>query len=235
MIQRFAIGAPSLVVFCALFGGVGHSYGEDGAAKPAGAPNVEIPEGYLLIEEDVWYQLADEPDIHFLQARRDYLRNQPVDAGAAVRKGTAILKLAAAHARGEAKKSLQASILELETLAMELEHGEVKSARSLDRIFCRSFFALASYNEDEARRHLKAEEPDKAARHLRSASRNVVHAAVWRGTELEDHFLRQLRTVEDAADLLVKEGRKGFASALKSLDEMHKYYEQLQEALKAAE
>jgi len=211
-----------------------HSAGA--APDRAPAPTVPpVPEGYLLVEDDVWYQLADEPDRHFLEARRDYLREKPADAASAILKANAVLKLAAAHADGDAKKPLQASILELETLAAKLAHDNVRAPRSLDRIFCRSFLALAYYNEAEARRHLRSEEPEKAARHLRAASRDVVHAAVWRGTELEDHLLQALGDLEKAAGRLLSQEAKDFTSGIKSLDVIHEYLEKMKELQKAAE
>ncbi|MBL9122675.1 MAG: hypothetical protein JNG90_03520 [Planctomycetaceae bacterium] len=209
-------------------------WGAEGA-KDAKTNPPAVPEGYLLIEDDVWFRLADEPDRHFIEARSEYLRNQPVDAAAAVLKATAMLKLAAAHAQGEEKKPLQASILELESLAGKLEHGTVRLPRSLDRIFARSFLALANYNQAEARRHLKAEEPDKASRHLRAASRDIVHAAAWHGTELEDHMLHALEEVEKAASRLLSAEAKDFTGGIQALDAMHKYFEKMRELPKAAE
>ena len=237
--RRDRIGRLLVVVCVAISAGLLASRGqadEGGkSSRPASPTLPQVPEGYLLVEDDVWFQLADEPDRHFLEARRDYLRDKPVEAAAAILKATAVLKLATAHAQGDAKKPLQASILELETLAAKLAHDNVHAAKSLDRIFGRSFVALAYYNEAEARRHLQGEEPEKAARHLRASSRDVMHAAVWRGTELEDNILHALGDLEKAASRLMSQEAKNFTDGVKSLEVIHDYLEKLQALEKAAE
>lgn len=235
MVRRWVVEVPSCLAALA-FLLLSASQGAEKAPGGAAAQSLpQVPEGYLLVEDEVWFQLADEPDRHFLEARRDYLRNKPIDAAEAILKATAMLKLATAHAQGDAKKPLQASILELETLAAKLEHDTVRVPRSLDRIFSRSFLALANYNEAEARRHLHGEEPEKAARHLRAASRDVVHAAVWRGTQLEDQMLHALEEIEKAASRLLNQEAKEFTSGVKALDNMHTYFEKMKELNKAAE
>jgi hypothetical protein len=94
---------------------------------------------------------------------------------------------------------------------------------------------LAYYNEAEARRHLQSEEPEKAARHLRASSRDVMHAAVWRGTELEDNVLHALGELEKSADRLLSQDAKDFTSGVKSLDVIHDYLEKMKQLQKAAE
>jgi hypothetical protein len=199
------------------------------------APDVKVPEGWLLIQEDVWYALADEPDRHFQEARMHFLRGNHPAAAADIRKGAAMLKLAAAASPGAEKKPLQASILELETLAAREDAGKVHSARTLDRIFARAYLALAGYNEGAARRHLRVEEPDKAAVHLRSAALDLQHSVLWDGQTINDELMHVLVDAEAAALKLLQRTDKAFTNAVKTLDALHAEFKQMQELMKAAE
>lgn len=203
------------------------------ADTPAAEPP-KVPEGWLLIEEDVWYQLADEPDRHFLQARLHYLQKDKEAAAADIRKATAMLKLATSMSEGEAKKALQGSIFELEVLAAEAKAGKVRSARTLDRIFARSYEALAAHNTQHAIAHLKKEEPEKAAFHLRAAARDIDHAYAWAGVEAGDAAVATLRNAE-ALGLKLLEGAAGAVrDALKAGAALHEELEDLRKALEAA-
>ena len=194
----------------------------------------KVPEGWLLIEEDVWYQLADEPDRHFLQARLHYLQKDKEAAAADIRKATAMLKLATSMSEGDAKKALQGSIFELEVLAAEAKAGKVRSARTLDRIFARSYEALAAHNTQHAIAHLKKEEPEKAAFHLRAAARDIDHAYAWAGVEAGDAAVATLRSAEELGRKLLEGAAGAVRDALKAGAALHEELEDLKKVLEAA-
>ena len=194
----------------------------------------KVPEGWLLIEEDVWYQLADEPDRHFLQARLHYLQKDKEAAAADIRKATAMLKLATSMSEGDAKKALQGSIFELEVLAAEAKAGKVRSARTLDRIFARSYEALAAHNTQHAITHLKKEEPEKAAFHLRAAARDIDHAYAWAGVEAGDAAVATLRSAEELGRKLLEGAAGAMRDALKAGAALHEQLEDLKKVLEAA-
>jgi len=194
----------------------------------------KVPEGWLLIEEDVWYQLADEPDRHFLQARLHYLQKDKEAAAADIRKATAMLKLATSMSEGDAKKALQGSIFELEVLAAEAKAGKVRSARTLDRIFARSYEALAVHNTQHAIAHLKKEEPEKAAFHLRAAARDIDHAYAWAGVEAGDAAVATLRSAEEFGRKLLEGAAGAVRDALKAGAALHEELEDLKKVLEAA-
>jgi len=204
------------------------------AADPPAAERPKVPEGWLLIEEDVWYQLADEPDRHFLQARLHYLQKDHDGAAADIRKAAAMLKLATSMSAGEAKKALQGSIFELEVLAAEAKAGKVRSARTLDRIFARSYEALAAHNTQHAIAHLKKEEPEKAAFHLRAAARDIDHAYAWAGVEAGDAAVATLRSAEDFGRKLLEGAAGAVRDALKAGAALHEALEDLKKVLEAA-
>jgi hypothetical protein len=204
------------------------------AADAPAAETPKVPEGWLLIEEDIWYQLADEPDRHFLQARQHYLQKENEAAAADIRKAAAMLKLATSMSEGEAKKALQGSIFELEVLAAEAKAGKVRSARTLDRIFARAYEALAAHNSQHAVAHLKKEEPEKAAFHLRAAARDIDHAYAWAGVEATDRAVGTLRNAEEFGRKLLEGAAGALRDALKAGAALHEELDELKKALEAA-
>jgi hypothetical protein len=182
----------------------------------------------------VWYQLADEPDRHFQEVRMHFLHREHGAAAADIRKAAAMLKLAAALSRDAEKKPLEASILELETLAAETEHGKVHSARTLDRIFARAYLALAIYNEAAARRHVRAEEPEKAGAHLRSAAVDIEQSMLWGGEAIDDELMHDLRDAEAIAAKLIRGADNLFKQAIQTLNALHSEFKDMDNLLKAA-
>jgi hypothetical protein len=102
------------------------------AQQPTAKEPPKAPEGWVVVEEDVFTVFADEPE-HRMKA-------------------AAFVKLEAARAAGEAKRSLVASATELEKLAGDVEKGAVTSVEKLDSTFAHTAHALATHH------HKKAEE-----------------------------------------------------------------------------
>jgi hypothetical protein len=194
----------------------------------------KVPEGWLLIEEDVWYQLADEPDRHFLQARLHYLQKDHEAAAADIRKAAAVLKLATSMSEGDAKKALQGSIFELEVLAAEAKAGKVRSTRTLDRIFARAYEALAAHNSTRAMEFLRNDDANRAAFHLRAAARDIDHAYAWAGVEAGDGAVAALRSAEELGRKLLEGAANAVRDALKAGAALHEELEDLKKALEAA-
>lgn len=185
--------------------------------KPRAEPP-PIPEGFLLIEEDVLYMLADEPNFHFHQARLDFLRRANEDAANDVRKAGAMLKLAVANAHsGEGKKQLQASLVELFALSEGLAMKKPVTTKLMDRVFARAHLALAQYNKDEALRHLEKGEFEKVGIHLRSASHDIEHAMAWAGEDVPDNSAMALQQAVKLAEQLAAGNEKLAAQAAESL------------------
>src|SRR5687768_11449412 len=82
----------------------------------------KAPEGYILIEEDVWFVVDDEPEEHFHRAHEAFLKKDLKKAAAHIRKGEAFLKLEAGRATEEGKKLMKESGHELAKLAEGVEH-----------------------------------------------------------------------------------------------------------------
>ncbi len=172
------------------------------AAEEAQKPG-QIPLGMVLIEEDVWYQLADEPNYHFHQARLDFLRHDPHRASVDVQKASAMIKLAIGLAQGEGKKELRASAYELTLLAEELEHRKPVKLTVLNQAFSRAHLALARYNHEAAEMHLKGGQAGRAGVHLLAAAHDLGHAQAWAGGELSAGAAAEVLTAEEFAQELL--------------------------------
>lgn len=179
-----------------------------------------IPEGMMLIEEDVWYQLADEPNFHFHQARLDFLKRDTARAATDIRKASAMLKLAIGLAEGEGRKLLRASVLELTVLVEELEHGKPVSLTALNQAFSRAHLALARYNQEAAELHAKAGQFEEAGMHLRSAAHDLVHARAWAGGELSAGEAAEVVSAEKLAEELIAGTEYALEEVLKSIRDL---------------
>lgn len=186
------------------------------ATKPAENATA-VPEGFLLVEDDVWYQLADEPNLHFHRARIAFLSRNRAEAATNIRKGGAMLKLALANAHGSAKKDLQASIFELYALAEGLKADKPVNIKLIDRVFARALFALAKFNEEAAREHLERNDPKGAGIHLRSAAQSIEHGLAWAGDEQNASPTAEVMSAEKLAEELIAGAGITSAAVLKAL------------------
>lgn len=196
-------------------GGKGFVRAADEGAR--GGDETLVPEGMMLIEEDVWYQLADEPNFHFHQARLHFLQRQAVSAAADIKKGTAMIRLAMGLAKGAGNESLRASAEELTALAGDLEHGKAVTLTALNQAFSRAHVALATYNHEAAERHVKREEFKEAGLHLRAAAHDLEHAQAWAGGELSARAAGEVLTAEELAKELVAGAGFALQEVVKSL------------------
>ena len=105
----------------------------------------EAPVGFVLVEEDQWHVMADEPDRHISRAREAFLMADAKTAAGELRKVAVHLRIASAHASERVKRGLVHSEHELTTLARHIESGTVKSVEDVDAATARALHALADY------------------------------------------------------------------------------------------
>ncbi len=148
----------------------------------------KAPEGYILVEEEVWLVVDDEPEEHFHRAHEAFLKKDLKKAAAQIRKGEAFLKLEAGRATQEGKKLMEASGHELAKLAEDVEHKTITSVKRLDEAFARAHQALAHHH------HLKAKESwasqaeqaaHKVGQDLQAAAVHFDQGLTWTGHKAE--------------------------------------------------
>ncbi|MEI8020819.1 MAG: hypothetical protein WCH39_21625 [Schlesneria sp.] len=150
------------------------TFGDDKDAKGT-AP--EAPAGFVLVDEDQWHVMADEPDRHISRAREAFLMADAKTAAAELRKVAVHLRIASAHASERVKKGLAHSDHELTTLARHIENGTVKSVEELDAATARALHALADYQYVRAAEAWRKRETRVSGQYLRAAADNMERAA----------------------------------------------------------
>ena len=150
------------------------------AAANAAAPVTPGPE-YIIVEEEVWTVLADEPQQHFQAAHEGFVKKDLKAAAAEIRKGAAFVRLEAARAAGASKDALAASIKELDSLAGKVEAGGVTAAADLDHAFARAEHALASAHLGRAKESWAKKDLKRAGQALKAAATSLEHALAWAG------------------------------------------------------
>lgn len=164
------------------------------SADPPAA--TQAPAGFVLVEEDQWFRLADEPDRHLGRAREAFLMTDARDAALELRKAAVHLRMAGSHAAERSKAGLIRSEHELEHLARRVEAGTVKSVEELDLASARALHALSDYQYVKAAEAWRKHEAHVAGEYLRASANNLDRAAARTGD-----------TLKKATQVVVKDSR----------------------------
>ena len=202
MYRRTVGPAIALTIALVIFG-IGLT-GCKKSAKAAESAKPNVPQGYVLVEEDVLLQFVELPGEHFHKARENFLKKDLKGAASEIRKGASFLRLQAARATAEGKKGLIASIAELERLANDVEKGTVTSAKTLDRTFAKSHHALAKHHYLKALEYRTKKDTKRLGHSLRAAAVHLEHGFAWAGHELEAVSVRAIKDVGLLAGKLVE-------------------------------
>lgn len=142
---------------------------------PASRP--QAPTGFILIEEDQWNTLSDEPGRHIGRARDAYLMMDARNAAAEIRKAAFHVRVAAEHATERTKGALVRSERELEQLARQAEAGTYRSMEEFDFATARALHALADDQYVKSANAWRKKEIRQSGRYLKAAADNLERAA----------------------------------------------------------
>lgn len=148
--------------------------GQQGDLHPA---TPLVPKGYVLIEEERWDMLADEPGHHVGRARDAFLMMDAHNAARELRKAAVHVRVAAGQAKERTKRSLVKSEHELEQLAQQIEAGTFRSIEEFDFATSRALHALASDQYAKAADSWRKREMRQAGHYLRASADNLERAA----------------------------------------------------------
>lgn len=141
------------------------------------ANSPKAPIGYILIDEEQWNSLADEPGRHIGRARDAYLMMDARDAAIELRKAAVHVRVAAEHATERTNRALVKSEHELEHVARQAEAGTFKSMEEFDAITTRALHALANDQYVKASEAWRKRELRMAGLYLRASADNMERAA----------------------------------------------------------
>lgn len=189
--------------------------------------STEVPQGWILVEEDILIVFVDEPGEHFHKAREFFLKKDTKAVAAEIREGAAFLKLEAGRATGDGKKALMASVNELEKLADGVEKGTVTSAKELDDAFARAEYALAEHHYRKAKESWAEKEAKNTGHDLKAAAYHLENAFAWAGHKLEAGTIAVIDGVRLVAGKLIEGVGWVVAEVGKVIDDIGKEIEKL--------
>ncbi|HEX5443802.1 MAG TPA: hypothetical protein VFW87_08240 [Pirellulales bacterium] len=215
---------------------------------PAAAPS-----GVIVIDEDVWSRLAEEPSHHLQKAGAAADQGKPAEAAHELEKASAFMFAAAGHLGYRHKSALYDSAKQLELLANQLRDGSPKADGMLPKAFARAHLALAAYHLAQADHVLKSyDEPSlvkradrgnraerycsTAGRYLQAAASSLEGSTKWRGEGINEKTgttagqIRKLAQELTACAVPIDEA----AARLKQMDEQIDVLARRQEAPQAA-
>jgi hypothetical protein len=178
-----------------------------GDATAHKAVPLPAPDGYVLVEDDVWFVNLDEPGRLLHKARADYTNSNRPMAATDLREASVYLRIEGRRtSESEIKHALFSSADELQTLAKDIVRGEYVPSNRFNRVFARVHYNLARANEKAASNAWARKDTERARRSLHAAMTNLKQGFVWSGHEMEASTVDFSRKVESLCAKMAKTG-----------------------------
>ena len=163
------------------------------------------PEGFVLVEDDVWFVNLDEPGRLLHQARADYVNTDYLMAATDLREASVYLRIEGRRA-GESglKDALFLSADNLQALATDVERGEYVPSERFGHVFARVHYNLARANQQVAEDAWARKNTERARQALNAAMTNLKQGFVWSGHEMEASAVDFSRKIESLCAKMVK-------------------------------
>ena len=187
----------------------------------------QAPDGWILVEEDIWVFFPDEPGAQFHQAHESFLKKDYKAAASHIRKAVGFMKLEAAGATDKGEKDLTASVHELEKLAGDVEKGVISSSRDLSQAFANAHRALAAHYHAKVMEAWAKKEETKAGHALKAAVMHLESAAAWAGHKLTEASLAVLKFATSVGEKIVRGSEWTAHEVEKAMDDLGKEMEKL--------
>jgi hypothetical protein len=154
-------------------------------------------EPILIIEED-WVILADQPHRHMSNAHYYYLQFENKLAANETRRSAAMLRAEASHMTGDVKKALFNSVKELSTLANDIEKNNTTIAK-INNVYGRASLAMSKYHTALAKSAQEKKQDKQTGHYLQDAASDLKHAAFWLGDEIAEVGAMSVNLVREGA------------------------------------
>jgi len=180
----------------------------------------QVPEGWMVIEEQDWMVLTDEPTGYFLEAYEDFLKGDLQSAGMGIRKAAALVKVEWRRANRGVDGTLATSVKELEELAREIERGAIVRAVKLEVAFERAKYALAQHHYHKALEYEAKKANLEMAYSLHAAATHLLDASAWGDYELERDDIMDIKDARAIGQKMIQGIRcdsKTVAEAMKHI------------------
>jgi hypothetical protein len=173
-------------------------------AKPAKAPAAKQATAMVMVPEELICGMADEPSVHFDQARQLYLQKDYKQAANRIRQATDFMRLEFYRSSGDDRAMLAGSIRDLGDLALAVQDGEVPTVERIDKEFARAEQALAHHHEIKAQEYWKEDNKAGAGQDLKAASHHMEQVMKYEGREAEAESDTVIAETHDFGDKLTK-------------------------------
>ncbi len=165
------------------------------------------PEGEsVIIDEDIWILLVDEPSGYLQDARESFLLGDTEDAAFNIRKALASIKLESYRAKNEAKKGLKSSASELGRIA-KLVEKRLTTGIKLEEAFSRAEYALAEHYHQLAQDYEANEQYEKAAAAIEASVSHLLFASFWSKESLEEADIIDVKKARSSAKEMASESK----------------------------
>lgn len=187
------------------------------ATKAAGQPA-----GYVVIEETVWYDLADEPAYHAQKAHDYFLKKEYAACSQEIRRLNNFLIAGISLTSGDIKKSLEKSAKELDKLSVKVAAGEVKSVKEVDNTLAKVSYNLAKHFKKAAMDAYAKKENKKAGKALKASLLYFENAGIYMEHKFEAGTADLIKDAKKLADKLIAGGKSVGEDAAKLMDKTGK-------------
>jgi|GEM_PF-1483813 len=176
-----------------------------GEAVTHKAVPLPAPDGYVLVEDDVWFINLDEPGKLLHKARADYTNTSPNMAANDLREASVYLRIEGRRV-GEPKirDALFSSADDLRALAKDIESGQNIRSDRFGRVFARVHYHLARANQWTASDAWAKKNTARARQSLNAAITNLKQGFVWSGHDMEASAVDFSGKVESLCDKMAK-------------------------------
>jgi len=171
------------------------------------AQRADLDRRWVLTDVESWYPLTQEPQRHFTAALAEFAKKDYQSAALDVRQASALLRLEATRAHGDARKALQGAEAQLDKTATALSRGKVKTERDLTTVFARADHALALAYHAKATESLAHKAYHDAGYELKAAAQGLENAATWSGDEARGAAGSAAHDARDVGDKLLSGAR----------------------------
>jgi hypothetical protein len=178
--------------------------GQGGHARESrGERQRQTPEGYVLIEENTVYLMANEPQQHLLQAHADLARKDYRAAAEETRLAAAHLDMQAARPGDKQNNDLKKEAQQLRKIAGELQNGNNKgnntSIQTLDKDFARASDALAKHFDAITQHDLSKQNYVAAGYDLNATANAFKDTIIWSDQKPSKDDLEMIGNAQEIA------------------------------------
>lgn len=168
-----------------------------------------LPPIQIAIDEDILAEFVDEPCRNFEAANDAFAHGENSQAAQHLRVAMAFLRLESARATADGKTALDASVLELQRLAVAVEDNQVRTVDVLQQAFARAHFALAGHHCIKSAHRCcqpsafhDKQEMNRMGRDLNAAAIHLERGTLWAGSGLDEETQKALDATQFSAERL---------------------------------